>query len=398
MSSPRRSGEFDRNQSKSQLEDYDVNNPPSVPGSPLLDAARDYADTVYIDQEIGDTIVNVDRIQGEDPELPVTPLGPGNLKRRMTMAAEEDVCFPQDILSEIAEEDDKRDLGRESTRVHRRRRKKWPDIDILEAWRQGEKEERAFEEVRARRVNEPILVDGRLRPRKFAWHRDYEDAPYRFTYFNEEFESTIHSQTISELIQPGQSFEDLFIPKAPIISDSSSEEEELSGHSTLQNADYDRKASLHSTGHSSLFKIDTLRSPGNKLQNPNNYTSDQSTGQITPGRLQSSPTEKPKRYGPRPVFWLDVLQPTEAEMRLLSKSFGIHPLTTEDIMTQEAREKVELFRNYYFVNYRSFEQDVTREDYLEPVNMYVVVFREGILSVSRAFHLMHAFHQIDCIH
>lgn len=47
---------------------------------------------------------------------------------------------------------------------------------------------------------------------------------------------------------------------------------------------------------------------------------------------------------------------------------------------QEAREKVELFRNYYFINYRTFEQDPNSENYLEPVNMYVVVFREGVLS------------------
>lgn len=51
-------------------------------------------------------------------------------------------------------------------------------------------------------------------------------------------------------------------------------------------------------------------------------------------------------------------------------------------MMQEAREKVELFRHYYFVNYRTFEQDTNSEDYLEPVNMYVVVFREGVISVG----------------
>ena len=67
-------------------------------------------------------------------------------------------------------------------------------------------------------------------------------------------------------------------------------------------------------------------------------------------------------------------------MRVLSKTFGIHPLTAEDIMLQEAREKVELFRHYYFVNYRTFDQDQNSENFLEPVNMYVVVFREGVLS------------------
>lgn len=50
---------------------------------------------------------------------------------------------------------------------------------------------------------------------------------------------------------------------------------------------------------------------------------------------------------------------------------------------EETREKIELFRNYYFVCFRSFEQDNLSPTYLEPLNMYIIVFREGILSVSR---------------
>ena len=115
-----------------------------------------------------------------------------------------------------------------------------------------------------------------------------------------------------------------------------------------------------------------------------------SSGGWTPTDTKSSPQRgrsprpptKPgaPRYGERPVWWLDILSPTEAEMKVISKAFGIHPLTAEDIMVQEPREKVELFRHYYFVNYRTFEQDRSSDDFLEPVNMYVVVFREGVLS------------------
>jgi hypothetical protein len=61
--------------------------------------------------------------------------------------------------------------------------------------------------------------------------------------------------------------------------------------------------------------------------------------------------------------------------------FSIHPLTTEDIQMEETREKIELFRNYYFVCFRSFDQDQYSPTYLEPLNMYIIVFREGILSV-----------------
>jgi len=49
---------------------------------------------------------------------------------------------------------------------------------------------------------------------------------------------------------------------------------------------------------------------------------------------------------------------------------------------EETREKIELFRNYYFVCFRGFDQDPYSPTHLDPINMYVVVFREGTLSVS----------------
>lgn len=83
------------------------------------------------------------------------------------------------------------------------------------------------------------------------------------------------------------------------------------------------------------------------------------------------------------VWWLDVVNPTEEELGAISRAFSIHPLTTEDILTQEAREKVELFKQYYFVCFRTFYQvDKASEDFLEPVNFYMVVFRDGVLTFS----------------
>ena len=218
------------------------------------------------------------------------------------------------------------------------------------------------------------MVGGRLRPRNSMWHREEEDAPYRYTYFNEEFESTIHAQTISELVQPGGNFRELFIPEPPEIVSSSessdSEEEHISVASPKQSAT-ENGAGL-STLLTEPLKVSSKGSSGKN-----------SAGTATPVKnSQTSPPKhgKPKRYGPRPTFWLDVLSPTDQEMRVLCKTFGIHALTAEDIMMQEAREKVELFRNYYFINYRTFEQDPSSEDYLEPVNMYVCVFRYGIVT------------------
>lgn len=83
------------------------------------------------------------------------------------------------------------------------------------------------------------------------------------------------------------------------------------------------------------------------------------------------------------VWWLDVVNPTDDELGAISRAFSIHPLTTEDIQTQEAREKVELFKQYYFVCFRTFYQiDKTSEEFLEPVNFYMVVFRDGVLTFS----------------
>ncbi|KAI9592116.1 hypothetical protein BDF19DRAFT_388728 [Syncephalis fuscata] len=79
-------------------------------------------------------------------------------------------------------------------------------------------------------------------------------------------------------------------------------------------------------------------------------------------------------------FWLDVTSPTDTEMRTLSKIFRIHPLTAEDIMTEDTREKCELFRNYYFICFRSFDADPHSDTYLEPLSVFTVVMREGIIS------------------
>jgi magnesium transporter len=84
------------------------------------------------------------------------------------------------------------------------------------------------------------------------------------------------------------------------------------------------------------------------------------------------------------VWWLDVLNPTKSELEVLAKAFKIHRLTREDIETQEAREKVELFSQYYFVCFRTFNMDSNHEDFLDPIHVYIVVCGDGVLSFSYA--------------
>lgn len=330
---------------------------------------------------------------------PKSPSTPFERRRTFDLQAEEDVCFPQEDMSEMADDDLR---ARRSQRIHgRRRRNRGPQLMFLEEFSKVEREGRS-EERKAKKITEPQLINGRLRPIHKGWYQPEDEVPYRFTYFNDEFQSTIHSSTISELVQPGgqgSSFRELFIPDRPILSDSSESESEnedpqqygaeMRRSLSTQNGGTKpatRQASTVSQGMTEPSREGALspnRGPGGSR------TPRQGSGTATPIQAMPAPPrsavspaaeEKQVRYGERPVWWLDVLNPTDAEMRVISRTFGIHGLTTEDIMMQEAREKVELFQHYYFVHYRTFNQDPRSEEYLEPINMYIVVFRDGILS------------------
>ncbi|KAJ6172369.1 hypothetical protein N7470_001436 [Penicillium chermesinum] len=391
--------------------DYDVNNPPSMPGSPKQGPEMNYDDAVVTGVEFdfpsawslenrresvgrpNDAVIDMDGAsprQNSEPASPTEPLSSQELRRRrtVTLPVEEDVCFPAQI-SELGDEGPR--ISRDETGERRRRRhRQWPDLSVLEEWSREEKEDRSGD-VRVKKISEPVLIEGRLRPQYKTWRREEDDAPYRFTYFNEEFQSTIHAQTISELVQPDP----------PELEDSSSDEEEddhfASEHqnppppASLGPRGGSSQPDLHSStdGVASWMPSNGRNAPDSGAAVPNGGKQQDRLSAIAesrpPSHRENSPSvshiaTKPKRYGPRPTFWLDVLSPTDAEMRVIAKTFGIHALTAEDIMMQEAREKVELFRSYYFVNYRTFEQDRNSEDYLEPVNMYVVVFREGVIS------------------
>jgi len=97
---------------------------------------------------------------------------------------------------------------------------------------------------------------------------------------------------------------------------------------------------------------------------------------------------------PDGVWWLNINNPTEGEVRAICRTFNVHPLTLEDITTQESREKIELFPSYYFACFRSFYPETdeeTGETEYTPFHVYVVVFREGTLSFSYANN-SHAAH------
>ncbi|GMM34937.1 hypothetical protein DASC09_022620 [Saccharomycopsis crataegensis] len=180
-------------------------------------------------------------------------------------------------------------------------------------------------------VDETEGLDGRLRaPRINPWDTtghpsNLRNSPnrgmpglaeqFRFAYFREDLDTTIHASTISGILQPGQTFADLF------VRSQYSKKKNPSGSSVL------------------------LNEVGKNI----------STGMSAANTRGNTPVPPEVDESQKIVFWLDVLNPTDDEMKVISKSFGIHPLTTEDIMLGETREKVELFNEYYFICFRSFD-------------------------------------------
>ncbi|GAA5875407.1 hypothetical protein JCM16303_000614 [Sporobolomyces ruberrimus] len=197
--------------------------------------------------------------------------------------------------------------------------------------------------------------------------------PYRFSFYSNALPSTIHARSLAEIPGEGQTFEELFIGRK-------------------ENQYEDDLAHVGLDPRLAQFRNSNSQS-GTSTPNLNGHTASVA-GSINGVGQMGAPAGVPTSRGDRQrtavmrsdadaesnTWWLDVMCPTDAEMKVLSRVFGIHPLTTEDIQMEETREKIELFRNYYFVCFRSFEQDPYSPTYLEPLNMYIIVFREGTLS------------------
>ncbi|KAG8852511.1 CorA metal ion transporter, partial [Serendipita sp. 405] len=192
---------------------------------------------------------------------------------------------------------------------------------------------------------------------------EHTQSPFRFSFYSNSLRSTIHARSLCEIPADGQTFEELFMGKT-----------------------------LFGTGGSST----TAKSPAGSAV-PNNAKAMNLPMDGLAGKRDLGSGRAASRYGELPTWkdeedahswWMDILCATDEEMRVLSKCFGIHPLTAEDIQMEETREKIELFRNYYLVCFRSFDQNQYSPTYLEPINYYIVVFREGILS----FHFRQSPH------
>ncbi|QRV73268.1 CorA-like magnesium transporter protein [Ceratobasidium sp. AG-Ba] len=178
------------------------------------------------------------------------------------------------------------------------------------------------------------------------------DRPYRFSFYSNRMSATVHARSLSELPAEGQTFEQLF------MGGGGDDGPDSGGATTTAG------------GTGSAGKATPMPASGPNMR----------PGGATPEGPSLVDEKRGKDDEDVNTWWLDVLSPTNEEMSMLSKVFNIHPLTTEDIQMEETREKIELFRNYYLVCFRGFDQDPYSPMHLEPLNMYIIVFREGIIS------------------
>ena len=255
-----------------------------------------------------------------------------------------------------------------------------------------------------------------------------QERPYRFSFYSNAMTQTIHARSLSEIPAEGQTFEDLFLGRPPKTATNARHETTSSGASvgapTPSGMANGGSSPITAQASSTIGRTPRAETPANTTDTgppkPKEALFSRNAGRIdgnggpVPGGVVDDDPESA-------TWWLDILSPTDDEMRMLSKVrfdtlihvpagvsnvldakvFNIHPLTTEDILMEEAREKIELFRNYYFVRtlstlawlgcsyasvrqvcFRGFDQDVYSPTHLEPLNMYVIVFREGVLSVG----------------
>ncbi|KAJ7596996.1 hypothetical protein C8J56DRAFT_303871 [Mycena floridula] len=144
-----------------------------------------------------------------------------------------------------------------------------------------------------------------------------------------------------------------------------------------------------------LFLPDTIKVPSR----PPSFTD---LGTLRKGKWKHK-DDIASKDTPAPKAWfLDVASPTSADMQAIGKLLHLHPLTLEDILHQDPREKLEHFQRlgYYFISFRAVAP-VTTQNFQDPRsemsdtlfegNIYLVVFKEGICS----FHFTDQSEHID---
>src|SRR4051812_2692522 len=72
------------------------------------------------------------------------------------------------------------------------------------------------------------------------------------------------------------------------------------------------------------------------------------------------------------TFWLDIADPTDADIALLRDEFHFHPLAIEDTTRTHERPKVDAYPDYYFiVLYAAQYDEQSKQLMVLPINIFV---------------------------
>ncbi|KAJ5594670.1 uncharacterized protein N7459_000878 [Penicillium hispanicum] len=89
-----------------------------------------------------------------------------------------------------------------------------------------------------------------------------------------------------------------------------------------------------------------------------------------------------------PLWWFDVRDATESDVKATVQALSIHRLTAEDVAIREPREKVEVFSHYYLLTFQTLVTSTTAEAE-RPGNgvpasagIYILVFQNGVVTFS----------------
>lgn len=80
------------------------------------------------------------------------------------------------------------------------------------------------------------------------------------------------------------------------------------------------------------------------------------------------------------VLWLDILDPTPDELRLVGQEFALHPLALEDISTQGQRPKVDSYADHLFLVFYGLVLDGVR---LRTYEVHMFIGRTYLVTLHR---------------
>lgn len=86
------------------------------------------------------------------------------------------------------------------------------------------------------------------------------------------------------------------------------------------------------------------------------------------------------------AVWLDVVAPTEADLKKLSTTYQLHPTSVEDCLDPEHLPKIERFQDYTFFILRTYDEECLADaDSIQELTRKVAIFvgEKVILSLHR---------------